>query len=99
MTNCNATMLGADFYDPWADLCCTWKPEVLLEALTTPLQTDPNGGITTKPGGDLDGANSCTGVDVPSWNAYSDGVDAYPSPIYLDDVLISPSPVYLPVLQ
>jgi len=41
----------------------------------------------------LDGSNLCHGTDEPSWNAYSDGVDSYPSSIYVDDVQISHGPV------
>jgi len=79
---------------PYQGRLMVWQDGVLIFDLGGP--NDPNGGITTKPGKDLDGSQNCTGTDEPSWNAYSDGVNDHPSPIYVDDVVISRSPVYIP---
>ena len=76
---------------PYHGRIMVWQDGVLMFDMGG--SSDPNGGITTKPGDDLDGSNLCHGTDEPSWNAYSDGVDSYPSSIYVDDVQISHGPV------
>jgi hypothetical protein len=76
---------------PYHGRIMVWQDSVLMFDMGA--SSDPNGGITTKPGDDLDGSNLCHGTNEPSWNVYSDGVDSYPSSIYVDDVQISPSPV------
>jgi hypothetical protein len=69
-----------------------WQDGVLLYDLGGP--TDPDGGIWTKYGDDLDGNKKENGVNQFSVNNYTDGAVPDPVVVYFDDMTISTAPIY-----